>query len=57
MYSAKNDRENKSLSNYSSLSGSLSQRVGYLQKPAVTEAKKGMMVDYMLDDMVERNEL
>lgn len=55
MYSSKNEGENKSSSNYSSLSGSLSQRVGFIQKP-ITEAKRGMLVDYMLEDMAEKNE-
>lgn len=42
-------KDNKSLSSYSNLSGkSLSQRVGFISKPAPPERTKGLLVDYMI---------
>ena len=45
-------KDNKSLSNFSQLSGkSLSQRVGYISKP-IQEKKSGVLVDYMIDSEI-----
>jgi hypothetical protein len=48
-----NLRDNKSLSNYSNLSGkSLSQRIGHISHALPNEKSKGMLVDYMIEDPI-----
>ena len=57
MYASKDEKQIKSIksvSNYSELSSSISQSVGYVKKPA-DEAHKGMLVDYMLQEPNEKN--